>query len=199
MTMPRPALVLTGITKRLAKGPERHRVSGALKQIAHVAGLGPEPEPEMGRAVVDSVNLTLGNGEIAILVGPPGSGKTSLLRIAAGLTRPTTGHVRVEGGSQSLIDPKGGWHTALTGRENLLLRGLAAGLPASESRLCCERIASFAELDRWLDRPVQEYPDAMLARLAFGAMAFLGARLLIWDENTGVAEEVESLSFMRQT
>jgi len=182
MTMPRPALVLTGITKRLAKGPERHRASWALKQLAHVAGLGPEPGPETGRAVVESVNLTLGPGEIAILVGAPACGKTSLLKIAAGLMRPTAGVVCVEGGSASLIYPKAGWHTGLTGRENLVLRGVAQGLDISEARRRCERVASFAEIVDGLDRPVQDYPDVMLARLAFGAMAFLGARVLIWDD-----------------
>lgn len=109
--MPSSALVLTGITKRVAKGPEHHGISWRLKQFAHVAGLGPKPEPTNGRAVVDSVNLTLSSGEIAILIGAPGCGKTSLLKIVAGLMRPTAGVLRVEGGTESLIYPKAGWHT----------------------------------------------------------------------------------------
>ena len=180
--MPKPALVLTGITKRLAKGPERHGISWKLKKLAHVAGLRPEPEPNKGRAVVDGMNLTLGSGEIAILVGAPGCGKTSLLKLAAGLMRPTAGVVRVEGGSESLIYPRAGWHASLTARDNLVLRGLAHGLPPSEARRRCERIASFAEIDSSLDRPVQQYSDVILARLTFGAMAFLDARVLIWDD-----------------
>ncbi len=180
--MSEPALILTGITKRLSNEPERRSLAATVTQLARVAGLSPGPVSNEGRAVIDSVDVTLRSGEIAILVGPPGCGKTSLLKIAAGLMRPTAGVVRVDGGSESLIDPRCGWHTALTGRENLVLRGLAAGLPVSESRLRCERIASFAEIDGGLDRPVQDYPDVMLARLAFGAMAFLGARVLIWDD-----------------
>jgi lipopolysaccharide transport system ATP-binding protein len=177
------ALVLTGVTQRIATGRERHGISGTLKRLVHVAGLASEPRPNKeGRAVVDSVNLTLDSGEIAILVGAPGGGKTSLLKIAAGLTRPTAGVVRVEGRSESLIYPRAGWHTALTGRDNLVLRGLGHGLPPSEARRRCERIASFAEIDGLLDRPIQQYSDVMLARLAFGAMAFLEARVLIWDD-----------------
>jgi ABC-type polysaccharide/polyol phosphate transport system ATPase subunit len=128
------------------------------------------------------VNLTLGSGEIAILVGAPGGGKTSVLKIAAGLMRPSSGAVRVEGGSESLIYPKAGWHTSLTGRDNLILRGLSQGLRPAEARRRCDRIASFAEIEALIDRPVQEYSDVMLARLAFGAMAFLDARVLIWDD-----------------
>jgi ABC-type polysaccharide/polyol phosphate transport system ATPase subunit len=180
--MSEPALTLTGITKRLPNEPARWGLSSRLTQLAYVAGLSPGAISNNGRAVIENVDLTLRSGEIALLVGPPGSGKTTLLRIAAGLMRSTAGVARVDGGSESLIDPKCGWHTALTGRENLVLRGLAAGLPVSESRLRCERIANFVEIDGALDRPVQHYSDVMLARLAFGALVFLGARVLIWDD-----------------
>jgi lipopolysaccharide transport system ATP-binding protein len=186
--MPRPALVLTGITKRFATAPERHAFS--LKRLAHVAGLGREPVPTIGPAVLEDVNLTLDSGEIAIVVGAPGCGKTSLLKIAAGIMRPSAGVVHVEGGSESLIDPKAGWHTSLTGRENLVLRGIAQGLEIREARRRCERIATFAEIDGSLDRPIREYSDVTLARLAFGAMAFLEARVLIWDD---VLERYDSL------
>jgi ABC-type polysaccharide/polyol phosphate transport system ATPase subunit len=177
-----PALILSGITRRFPNGLESRGISSALKQLAHVAGFRPELESKNGRAVIDSVDVTLPSGEIAILVGPPGSGKTSLLKIAAGLMRPTAGVVRVEGGSASLIYPKCGWHTALTGRDNLVLRALADGLPISEAKARCERIARFAEIDGWLDRPLREYTDVMRSRLAFGAMAFLKARVLLWDD-----------------
>jgi len=180
--MSEPALVLSGITKRFAAGTERHGVSWKLKQFAHVAGLGREPVPEIGPAVLESVNLTLGFGEIALLVGAPGCGKTTMLRIAAGLMRPSAGLVRVEGGTESLIYPRAGWHTGLTGRENLVLRAAAQGLAVSHARQRCERIADFADVDGWLDRPVREWPDIILARLAFGAMAFLDRRVLIWDD-----------------
>jgi ABC-type polysaccharide/polyol phosphate transport system ATPase subunit len=190
MSMSGPALVLTGITKRFVTGPERQGVSWALKQLAHVAGVGPEPMPTTGPAVIESANLSLDAGEIAILVGAPGCGKTLLLKIAAGLMRPSAGVVRVEGGSASLIYPKAGWHSGLTGRENLILHCVAQGLPISEARRQCERIGSFAEIDGSLDRPVQEYSDVMLARLAFGVMAFLDARVLIWDD---VLERSDSL------
>src|SRR5262249_45478042 len=90
--------------------------------------------------------------------------------------------VRVEGGSESLIYPKVGWHSSLSGRENLTLRAVAQGLHTSEARRRCDRIANFAEIDGWLDRPVRDYPDVMLARLAFGAMGFLEARVLLWDD-----------------
>ena len=180
--MPNPALLLTRVTKRCADRPARRGLSWRLKQLAHVAGLAPEPGQNTGRAVVDDVSLTLGSGEIAILIGAPGGGKTSVLKIAACLVRPTSGVVRVEGGSESLIHPRAGWHTSLTGRDNLVLRGLAQGLRRAEARRRCERIAGFAEIEALIDRPVQEYSDVMLSRLTFGAMAFLDARVLLWDD-----------------
>ena len=180
--MSEPALILTGITKRLPSEPARRGLFSTLTRLVHVAGLSSGSVSSDGRAIVENVNLTLHSGQIALLVGAPGCGKTSLLRIAAGSMCPTAGVVRVEGGRESLIDPRCGWHSALTGRENLMLRGVATGLSASESQGRCERIARFAEIDGWLDRPVQDYPDVMLTRLAFGALSFLGARVLLWDD-----------------
>src|SRR5690349_17561248 len=167
--MSEPALVLTGITKRLSNEPERRGISGRLTQLARVAGFSSESTSN-GPAILDGIDVMLRPGEIAILVGQPGSGKTSLLKIAAGLMRPTSGVVRVQGGSESLLDPRCGWHSGLTARDNLVLRGVAHGLDISETRHRCERIASFAEIDGGLGRPVRDYPDPMLARLAFGAM-----------------------------
>jgi ABC-type polysaccharide/polyol phosphate transport system ATPase subunit len=180
--MPEPALVLTGIRKRFPKELESRRIPSALKQLAHAAGLPRAPVSKSGRSVIESVDLTLGSGEIALLIGAPGCGKTTLLKIAAGLMRPTAGIVHVEGGSSSLIYPECGLHTALTGRENIVLRALMEGLPLAEARARCERIAHFAEIDGSLDRPIREYSGVMLARLAFSMMAFLDARVLIWDD-----------------
>jgi ABC-type polysaccharide/polyol phosphate transport system ATPase subunit len=181
--MTEPALVLTGIIKRFPDPPSCHGISSVLKELACAAGLAfPETLPKRGRSVIQSVDLTLSSGEIAILLGPPGCGKTSLLKIAAGLMRPTAGVVHVEGGSSSLIYPKCGLHTALTGRANIILRALMEGLPISEARARCAPIAQFAEIDDLFDRPVREYSEVILARLAFGAMAFLDARVLIWDD-----------------
>lgn len=176
------ALTLTGITRRVPRKPAHRGLSSALTQLAHVAGVSDGRVSNDGRAIVDRVDLTLHSGEIALLIGSPGCGKTSLLQIAAGSMPPTAGVVRVNGARESLIDPRCGWHSALTGRENLVLRGLATGLSAPESRRRVERIAHVIEIDGWLDRPVQDLPDAMLIRLAFGALAFLGAQVLLWDD-----------------
>src|SRR3982751_3551104 len=101
--MSEPALILSRVTKRLPNQPERRGLAAALTQGARVAGLTARPAWNNGPAVIENVDVTLRSGEIAILVGPPGCGKTSLLKIAAGLTIPTAGVVRVAGGRDSLI------------------------------------------------------------------------------------------------
>lgn len=178
--MSKPALSLTGIIKRSANSQHGHTFFSALKDALGVASR--QALRREGPSILQNVDLALHFGEIAILLGAPGCGKTSLLKIGAGLLRPTAGVVRVEGKSSSLIYPGCGFHTALTGRENIILRALVEGVPLSEARARCAFIAQFAELGDLLDRPIREYPDVMLARLAFGAMAFLGARVLIWDD-----------------
>jgi ABC-type polysaccharide/polyol phosphate transport system ATPase subunit len=181
--MSNAALSLTAITKVVANPHSCHGMSSALKDLLRAAGLvSAAPLPTKGRSVLQGVDLTLRPGEIAILLGAPGCGKTALLKIAAGLMRPTAGVVHVEGRSSSLIYPGCGLHTDLTGRENTLLRALMEGLPSSEARARCDSIAQFAEITDLFDRPVREYSEAILARLAFGIMAFLEARVLIWDD-----------------
>ncbi len=181
--MAKPALILAGISKRFGDPRSRHGDSSALTDLACAAGLAsPESLPKTEHPIIQGVDVRLGCGEIAILLGAPGCGKTSLLKIAAGLMRPTAGVVHVEGGSSSLIYPECGLHTALTGRENILLRALMQGLPISEARARCAPIAEFAEMADVLNRRVQEYSEPLVARLAFGAMAFLEARVLIWDD-----------------
>jgi lipopolysaccharide transport system ATP-binding protein len=181
--MTKPALSLTGISKRFPDPHSDHGISSALKELSRAVGLAsPETPPTEGRSVIHGVDLRLSPGEIAILLGAPGCGKTSLLKIAAGLMRPTAGIVHVEGGSSSLIDPRCGLHTALTGRANIILHALMEGLPISEARARCASIAQFAEIGDLFDRPVREYSEVVLARLAFGAMAFLEARVLVWDD-----------------
>jgi ABC-type polysaccharide/polyol phosphate transport system ATPase subunit len=128
------------------------------------------------------VDLTLDAGEIALVLGEPGAGKTSLLKIAAGLMRPTTGVVRAEGTTSSLIEPPCGLHSGLTGRSNIVLRGITEGLTISEARRRCAAVAAFTELEQLFDRPLWDYHDAGRVRLAFGAMAFLGSGVLIWDD-----------------
>lgn len=181
--MTRPALTLGGVSKRFPDSRSGHSLSSALKDLSRAAGLAsPETLPAEGRWSIQHVDLTLLPGEIAVLLGPPGCGKTTLLKIAAGLLRPTAGIVRVEGKSSSLIYPRCGFHTALTGRANIILRALMEGLSISEARARCVTIAEFTEIGNLFDRPVREYSEVILARLAFAAMALLGARVLIWDD-----------------
>ena len=177
------ALSLTAITKSVSDPQSSQGLSAALKDLFRAAGLvSPGALPAKARPVLQGVDLTLERGEIAILLGAPGSGKTALLKIAAGLTRPTDGVVHVEGRSSSLIYPGCGLHTGLTGRENVRLRALMEGLPRSEVKARCASIAKFAELADVFDRPVREYSEVTLARLAFGMMTFLDARVLLWDD-----------------
>jgi ABC-type polysaccharide/polyol phosphate transport system ATPase subunit len=177
------ALSLTAITKSVADPQSSPGISSALKDVFRAVGLvSPGPLPTTARPVLQSVTLTLRPGEIAILLGAPGCGKTALLKVAAGLIQPTEGVVHVQGRSSSLIYPGCGLHTGLTGRENVLLRALMEGLPRSEARARCASIVKFTEIADVFDRPVREYSEVTLARLAFGIMAFLDARVLLWDD-----------------
>jgi ABC-type polysaccharide/polyol phosphate transport system ATPase subunit len=180
--MSEPALTLTGVTKAFpALGPRG--LPGLLGHLRRAGGQAVAAGPTMNqRPVLQGVDVELSPGEIATVLGVPGAGKTCLLKIAAGLLRPTSGVVRTAGGSASLIDPRCRFHTAVTGRENVILRGVMDGLSASEARARCDTVARFAEINGLFELPVRAYPEPALARLAFSAMALLEARVLIWDD-----------------
>ncbi len=99
----------------------------------------------MVRALSD-INLRLESGDRLGLVGSNGAGKTTLLRVLAGIYEPVLGSLQVQGSLNALLDPNLGMNMELTGRENILLRGLYNGLPRSALPRLEEDVAEFAEL-----------------------------------------------------
>ena len=116
------------------------------------------------------------------LVGSNGAGKTTLLRVLAGIYEPVLGRLRVKGSLNALLDPNLGMNMDLTGRENILLRGLYNGLPRSALPRLEEDVAEFAELSDFLDLPVRIYSAGMVVRLGFALATAIKPQILLMDE-----------------
>jgi ABC-type polysaccharide/polyol phosphate transport system ATPase subunit len=137
---------------------------------------------------VKQVSFVISKGESVGLVGRNGSGKSTILKIVAGVYAPSEGQVRVQGTIAPLIELGAGFHHELTGRENILLNGLLLGLTKRQVTEREESIIEFAELGDFIDSPVKQYSSGMYMRLAFSVAIEVDPDILIIDEILGVGD-----------
>ena len=134
------------------------------------------------------VSLRLEPGESVGLIGHNGAGKTTVLRLLAGITTPTSGQVRTGGRVASLINLGAGFHPELTGRENIYLNGVILGLSRREVRARFDEIVAFADLGLYIDTPLKRYSSGMYARLGFAVAAHVDPDVLLVDEVLSVGD-----------
>ncbi|EHH68957.1 ABC transporter ATP-binding protein [Gluconobacter morbifer] len=133
-------------------------------------------------SVLRDISFMLSPGERLGLIGSNGAGKTTLLRALAGIYEPVDGHVRLEGTIGTLLDGSMGMNMDLTGRENIRLHGLHAGLTREQIAAVDEDVQAFAELGPYMDLPVKAYSSGMTVRLAFGLATATAPQILLMDE-----------------
>ncbi|GBQ23179.1 O-antigen exporter ATP-binding protein [Acetobacter estunensis NRIC 0472] len=133
------------------------------------------------RALSD-VSFTVKPGERLGLVGRNGAGKTTLLRALGGIYEPVDGRVLVRGRLGTLLDTSLGMDIELTGRENIRLRGLFAGLSKTAIREIENDVETFADLGTFMDLPLKTYSSGMGLRLAFGLATAIMPDVLVMDE-----------------
>jgi len=137
---------------------------------------------------LDDVSLELQPGDRLGLIGHNGAGKSSLLRVLAGIYPPTAGTVEVRGRAVPLLDINLGMDDQSTGRQNIRLRGLLLGMGDDEIRAKTQDIADFTELGDYLDLPLRTYSSGMRLRLAFAIATAVDADILLLDEVIGVGD-----------
>src|SRR6186997_570516 len=134
------------------------------------------------------VSFEVQKGEVVGFMGRNGAGKTTLLKILSRITEPTAGYAEIDGRVGSLIEVGSGFHSDLTGRENVYLYGAVLGMRGNEVRRKFDEIVSFAEVERFIDTPVKRYSSGMYMRLAFAVAAHLEPEILIVDEVLAVGD-----------
>mgnify|MGYP001794271274 CR=1 FL=1 len=134
------------------------------------------------------ISFDVQQGEIVGIVGRNGAGKSTLLKILSRITEPTTGRVEIEGRVASLLEVGTGFHSELTGRENIYLNGAILGMSKAEISRKFDEIVAFAEVEKFLETPVKRYSSGMYVRLAFAVAAHLEPEILIVDEVLAVGD-----------
>jgi ABC-type polysaccharide/polyol phosphate transport system ATPase subunit len=134
------------------------------------------------------ISFSVTDGEAVGIIGRNGSGKSTILRVIAGVYRPSAGVVHISGKVAPLIELGAGFHPDLTGRENITLNGLLLGLSKREVRQREEKIIEFAELGEFIDSPVKQYSTGMFMRLGFAVATEVDPDILLMDEILAVGD-----------
>jgi len=150
---------------------------------------------------VDDVSLDVPHGSVLGIIGANGAGKSTLMRTMAGILPPTRGRVEVWGRVSTLLALGVGFNPDLTGRDNVVLGGLASGLRRDELRAKYDEIAEFAELGDFMDLPMRTYSSGMYGRLAFSVAVNMDPDILLIDEALSVGDarfKTKSFGRMRE-
>ena len=134
------------------------------------------------------INLKFDNGVYG-LSGANGSGKTSLLKLVAGIFQPSSGKIEVSGSISSMIDINFGFNPELTGVENIEFRLIVEGIKKNQRKKLLDKIKIETELGEYLYLPIKTYSTGMRFRLAFFTSLYIESDILLLDEWIGVADQ----------
>lgn len=134
------------------------------------------------------ISLDVSTGTTLGIIGQNGSGKSTLLQIMAGIVRPSSGAVQINGRVAALLELGAGFNAEFTGRQNVFINGSILGFSRQEMERRFEAIARFAEIGSFIDQPVKTYSSGMVLRLAFGVAANVDPDVLLIDEHLSVGD-----------
>ena len=145
-------------------------------------------EPPKLLWAMDNVSFDVRRGETIGVIGPNGAGKSSLLSLIAKTTAPTSGSISAHGRVSSLLELGAGFHSELTGRENIFLNGAILGIPKATLARRFDDIVDFAGIREFLDMPVKFYSSGMYVRLGFAIAVEMDPDILLIDEVLAVGD-----------
>lgn len=134
------------------------------------------------------INFKVEQGDVVGIIGKNGAGKSTLLKILSKITSPTTGTIKINGRIGSLLEVGTGFHSEMTGRENIYLNGAILGLRRQEIAKKLDEIVDFSGCERYIDTPVKRYSSGMKSRLGFAVAAHLDPEILVVDEVLAVGD-----------
>jgi ABC-type polysaccharide/polyol phosphate transport system ATPase subunit len=160
--------------------------------IGRVVGGTLRRQSDLGRRVVvralDNVSLTINHGDQVGIIGHNGAGKSTMLRVLAGIYQPSAGSITTEGHICPLFNVSPGLHLDDTGYENIITCGLLLGMTRDEIERKLPEIEAFTELSDYLSLPARTYSSGMLVRLGFAIATAIDPEILLLDEGLGAGD-----------
>ena len=182
------AIEVTNVTKTYRKYARRKQFA-TIKSAILSGTLVNDLNPDETFQALKGVSFVVPKGCTFGIVGRNGSGKSTALKVVAGITKPTTGTVAVEGRISALIELGAGFHPEISGRENVFINGIMLGLSKREITRRFDEIVEFAELEDFIDAPVKTYSSGMYMRLGFAVAIHVDPDVLLIDEVLAVGDE----------
>ncbi|MBQ8958939.1 MAG: ATP-binding cassette domain-containing protein [Bacteroidales bacterium] len=134
------------------------------------------------------IDFKVEQGDVVGIIGKNGAGKSTLLKLLSKVTGPTTGTIKAKGRIASLLEVGTGFHSELTGRENIYMNGTILGMTKKEIDKKIDEIVDFSGCERYIDTPVKRYSSGMTVRLGFAVAAHLDPEILVVDEVLAVGD-----------
>lgn len=138
---------------------------------------------------LSDLNFTINEGETVGIVGKNGAGKSTILKLIAGVTYPSSGTVKIHGRVAPIIELGAGFHHELSGYENIFLNAAILGMHKIEIEQKLSSIIEFSELEKFIHVPIKKYSTGMQMRLAFAVAIHIDAPILLIDEVLAVGDE----------
>jgi lipopolysaccharide transport system ATP-binding protein len=181
-----PAISFEGVSKRFTFTSDK-----PVTIVESIVGAFSKSRNERRQSLwaLRDVSLQAIEGECLGLIGQNGSGKSTILKLATGIIRPTTGQVRVRGRLSALLELGAGFHPDLTGAENIFLNASILGMDKEEIAASYDDIFAFSELGDHIYMPVKHYSSGMYMRLGFSVATHVNADILIVDEVLTVGDQ----------
>jgi ABC-type polysaccharide/polyol phosphate transport system ATPase subunit len=181
------AIELSGVSKVYRRHDRRHFAT--LKSALLQRGLARNLRPNETFTALSDVSFNVPQGSTVGVIGRNGSGKSTALKLVAGITKPTSGTVSVRGRVSALIELGAGFHPEISGRENVYINGIMLGLSKREVEARFDAIVDFAEMREFIEAPVKTYSSGMYMRLGFSVAIHVDPDVLLVDEVLAVGDE----------
>ncbi len=182
------AIELTNASKVYRRFAHRRQFA-TLKSALLSRSLVRDLRPDETFAALTNVTVSVPRGQTLGVIGRNGSGKSTMLKLVAGISKPTSGTVKVNGRISALIELGAGFHPEISGRENVFINGIMLGLSKREVANRFDEIVEFAELQEFIDAPVKTYSSGMYMRLGFAVAINVDPDVLLVDEVLAVGDE----------
>ncbi len=181
-----PAVLCHGVAKRFYRF--EHRTT-SLREVFIRKLRGRPLHVRQAQFALGPLDLRVEPGEAVALIGRNGSGKSTVLRLIAGIYQPSEGVVETRGRISAVIELGAGFSTELTGAENLALYGAIMGLTPRQVAERHDEIVAFADIGAFINEPVKYYSSGMQARLAFSIAVNARPDVLLLDEVLAVGDQ----------